>query len=1260
MAQSHSKLRELLKEQEYKEVDMLEKCFVTSEGIRHAIKYVIDSGNQRPCCSQNNIKQESSFFCKEETSSAASKKIHPPKGSAFLVTSKREKLMHLHSSMNVLQIQNKMVESSVEFTKRGSGISDKIASTKFGDSTHYVSTNDTFIPVLAMVEADMINSIVTIYGSQAITIQLVERQLSGSADIWMENCPYSSKVSNLTKLLLSKFRKQVKINEKIEKKTVEPLRSCRSSNHNILKYDSGELADAKESKLDTTSVETLYRAFGNPTFLPNKESQSHVWLFFVGDLGCTFDDWHQHSLEFLNDLVELRDAISDEYNITNTSMDASALTHENHEHCTKEECLSDEAAIIVHKQQETEVDLFPGSTSKSSILESNLVDQQENKDDNYRYSDLPDLEMLLRTTTISEKKYEMHKRLLVGQASSHFVRRAEALFESFLNWCSLEGNVDTVVQHQCSWLLSPFIALHHSGDKLHNSAATNAAPRLHKICFREVMRWSKLTGSKLQQMYKLQRVLFADFCKQKLEEETTIEAAHEHNIEMATLMELRREKSNLFKRAARFIWRDYPNLLDASTKRIDNRVACRERAVDVDRNIPHETLCNSRDSDTKLNEPSQSPSEIRIQKSEVEDMNISLSAKFLDHSFEGSRAIFVNPVDPSSTLSGKELVNEIIYALAQFKSNRTETEFSRLQEQHKESIHNRYVSELFSSERDTTSSTFFSRNHHVSVVWARPEEFMESPVLSYGFAADDIKQGILGDCWLLSAMSAVAHSHGKILSKYALGIHLPEKGAPSESQEIWPANRNGRYDIRIYVGGAWKVITVDDRIPCFKFPKWPSDPKQSTKAPSKTLDTHDSENEYVLQPLFGRSSTRNELWVSLLEKAIAKYYGSYEAITGGLVHVAMSLLTGGIGQMIRLPQAKRLGHVDNGRLWLKMFKLYQEGHLLAAGTPSGSKGSSTGSTTVSQMGIVQGHAYAILKLVQVRDMRGQHKLIQLRNPWGKSRSNAEWQGAWNDKDSQNWTQRTKAKAGFTAGQDGIFWMSFEDFVEIFQNLYICRLYSQDLELPTSRLQKGWRRYICPGSWTKTAGLFTAGGAPTRQNQKAFCNPQFLLKPSHPNTSVFITLEQPTLYHARHICIFVARVGGKRFGRIRSRTLVTDSTPFSNSGLVSCEIPNLSNATRLDEEARNRKIDLQTSSSLSRIAKKSMSNFYADQNTESEGLTVMVCCYDEGEVGHFELAVYSNYPLVAATYENCGEGMPGESLPYLGPGVPVWSVPQPAA
>jgi hypothetical protein len=200
-------------------------------------------------------------------------------------------------------------------------------------------------------------------------------------------------------------------------------------------------------------------------------------------------------------------------------------------------------------------------------------------------------------------------------------------------------------------------------------------------------------------------------------------------------------------------------------------------------------------------------------------------------------------------------------------------------------------------------------------------------------------------------------------------------------------------------------------------------------------------------------------------------------------------------------------------------------------------------------------------------------------------------------------------------------------------------------------------------------------------------------PIEKNTSVFITLEQNNLYNAKHVCIFVSSVGGRRFNRIRGRTLVCDSTPFSNSTLVSCEIPNISEAidrTRPTTEAddddqnnnqtnnqyNNQHVNYTTSSgsndgngssngSVGKTA--AAASFKAKESNESSSnkkmakkriattpsttttheidetyfvdgaLTIMVCTYDEDVECDYRLTVYSNYPLKCADTTNCGEG-----------------------
>lgn len=81
----------------------------------------------------------------------------------------------------------------------------------------------------------------------------------------------------------------------------------------------------------------------------------------------------------------------------------------------------------------------------------------------------------------------------------------------------------------------------------------------------------------------------------------------------------------------------------------------------------------------------------------------------------------------------------------------------------------------------------------------------------------------------------------------------------------------------------------------------------------------------------------------------------------------MGVLTGGIPD--------RIGDIDKAsggqKTWETLKSLYNNGHLLGAGSHAGSD------TTTSDLGIVQGHAYSILQVREVDEF----KLMQLRNPW---------------------------------------------------------------------------------------------------------------------------------------------------------------------------------------------------------------------------------------------------------------------------------------
>ena len=77
------------------------------------------------------------------------------------------------------------------------------------------------------------------------------------------------------------------------------------------------------------------------------------------------------------------------------------------------------------------------------------------------------------------------------------------------------------------------------------------------------------------------------------------------------------------------------------------------------------------------------------------------------------------------------------------------------------------------------------------------------------------------------------------------------------------------------------------------------------------------------------------------------------------------------------------------------------------------------------MGLVQGHAYTLLQVVQLTG-KSNERLVRLRNPWG----NTEWFGEWSDS-SKKWTTDFRKQCGMDSisnNNDGSFWMSFICFL----------------------------------------------------------------------------------------------------------------------------------------------------------------------------------------------------------------------------------------
>jgi len=73
----------------------------------------------------------------------------------------------------------------------------------------------------------------------------------------------------------------------------------------------------------------------------------------------------------------------------------------------------------------------------------------------------------------------------------------------------------------------------------------------------------------------------------------------------------------------------------------------------------------------------------------------------------------------------------------------------------------------------------------------------------------------------------------------------------------------------------------------------------------------------------------------LLEKAYAKWYGSFTAIEGGFVQNALcDFVPGSVGESIQMTDDGVKADIRSGALWEKLKQFVRLGYLLGAGSPS--------------------------------------------------------------------------------------------------------------------------------------------------------------------------------------------------------------------------------------------------------------------------------------------------------------------------------------
>ncbi|CAM9890827.1 unnamed protein product [Lampetra planeri] len=332
---------------------------------------------------------------------------------------------------------------------------------------------------------------------------------------------------------------------------------------------------------------------------------------------------------------------------------------------------------------------------------------------------------------------------------------------------------------------------------------------------------------------------------------------------------------------------------------------------------------------------------------------------------------------------------------------------------------------------DSSLGPSFSGQRHQ---WKRPQEIVQNPeFIVDGATRTDIKQGALGDCWLLAAIASLT------LNDQLLAKVVP----PGQNFRDGYA---GIFHFQFWHFGEWMDVFIDDRLP--------------------------TKNG---QLVFVHSADKREFWSALLEKAYSKLNGSYEALKGGSIAEAMEDFTGGVYELLELKTAPP-------DLFRIMCKARQKGSMMGCSIDVTNASESEARTS---NGLVKGHAYSITGVDEV-NYRGQKvKLLRIRNPWGE----VEWNGAWSDH-APEWKaldQGERNRLQQVMAEDGEFWMSFDDFMRYFTKMEICNLTPDRVEREGD--PRYWTVTVHDGRWLKGC---TAGGC--RNFPETFwTNPQFRLK-----------------------------------------------------------------------------------------------------------------------------------------------------------------------
>ncbi|CAN9514441.1 unnamed protein product [Ophioblennius macclurei] len=276
--------------------------------------------------------------------------------------------------------------------------------------------------------------------------------------------------------------------------------------------------------------------------------------------------------------------------------------------------------------------------------------------------------------------------------------------------------------------------------------------------------------------------------------------------------------------------------------------------------------------------------------------------------------------------------------------------------------------------------------------WIRPDEICNNPTMILSVSSFSIKQTVVSDCSFVASLAISAAYERRYNKKLITSIIYPQnrRGEPEY-------NPCGKYMVKLHINGVPRKVIIDDHLPV----------------------------DHKGELLCSYSSNRNELWVSLIEKAYMKVMGGYD-FPGSNSNIDLHALTGWIPERIAMHSDNQSFSKDD--TFRMLFQRFHRGDVLVT-TATGVMTEEEG----ERWGLVPTHAYAVLDIREHKGMR----FLQLKNPW----SHLRWKGRYSERDEKNWTPELLKYLNFdpkTAQKfdNGVFWICWEDLCQYYDVIYL--------------------------------------------------------------------------------------------------------------------------------------------------------------------------------------------------------------------------------